>query len=157
MKWEEKPMGPMLSHRAYFQVIVSAELSDLKPGKGKLPDVVRHTGAIRAPGSFRKKWSFPQVLIGFNTILWSNDLDDLGVPPFYTTTICIYITIYCYVLLNIHLYGFCLVSNAFCWTTLVGWYQLFLAICCRALTPQASHSFLGFMTYMSVLVGQINM
>ena len=58
-------MGPMLSHRAYFQVIVSAELSDLKPGKGKLPDVVRHTGPC-----------FPQVLIGFNTILWSNDLDE---------------------------------------------------------------------------------
>ena len=35
--------------------------------------------------------------------------------------------------------------------------NFFLAICCRALTPQASHSFLGFMTYMSVLVGQINM
>ena len=115
-------------------------------------------GAIRAPGSFRKKWSFPQVLIGFNTILWSNDLDDLGVPPFYTTTICVYI--YNYILLCTTQYSFiwflfgfkCVLLNNF-----GGMIPTFFAIFCRALTPQASHSFLGFMTYMSVLVGQINM
>ena len=53
-------MGPMLSHRAYFQVIVSAELSDLKPGKGKLPDVVRHTGPSGPLGASGRNGVFPK-------------------------------------------------------------------------------------------------
>ena len=47
--WKKPCAVPRVRWPALLQVIVSAELSDMKPGKGKLPDVVRHGGT-------KKRW-----------------------------------------------------------------------------------------------------
>ena len=47
--WKKPCAVPPVRWPALLQVIVSAELSDMKPGKGKLPDVVRHGGT-------KKRW-----------------------------------------------------------------------------------------------------